>query len=49
MKGRKKTAEVSPFLEVEKIPKKSKSGPPNKTVGDMLMDMELFKNKYNKV
>jgi hypothetical protein len=48
-KGRKKTAEVSPFLEVEKIPKKSKSGPIDKTVGDRLMDMELFKNKYNRV
>jgi hypothetical protein len=48
-KGRKKTAEVSPFLEVEKIPKKSKSGPTDKTVGDRLMDMELFKNKYNRV
>ena len=48
-KGRKKTAELSPFLEVEKIPKKSKTGPEDKTVGDRLMDMELFKNKYNRV
>ena len=48
-KGKKKTAEVSPFLEVEKVPKKSKSGPPDKTMGDMLMDMKLFKNKYNRV
>ena len=31
------------------MPKKSKSGPPDKTVGDRLMDMELFKNKYNRV
>lgn len=48
-KGKKKTAEVSPFLEVEKIPKKSKSGPPDKTVEDRLMDMSLFKNKYDRV
>lgn len=48
-KGRKKTADVSPFLEVEKLPKKSKSGPPDKSVGDMLMDIVLFKNKYNRV
>ena len=48
-KGRKKTADVSPFLDVEKLPKKSKSGPPDKSVGDRLMDMELFKNKYNRV
>jgi hypothetical protein len=48
-KGKKKTAEVSPFLELEKIPKKSKSGPVDKTVADRLMDMELFKNKYNRV
>ena len=48
-KGKKKTAEVSPFLEVEKIPKRSKSGPIDKPVGDRLMDMELFKNKYNRV
>jgi hypothetical protein len=48
-KGKKKTAEVSPFLELEKIPKRSKDGPPDKTVGDRLMDMELFKNKYNRV
>ena len=48
-KGRKKAADVSPFLEVEKLPKKSKSGPPDKSVGDRLMDMELFKNKYNRV
>ena len=48
-KGKKKTAEPSPFLEVEKIPKRSKSGPPDKSVGDRLMDMEIFKNKYNRV
>ena len=48
-KGKKKPAEVSPFLEIEKLPKKSKSGPPDKTVGDRLMDMDLFKNKYRRV
>ena len=48
-KGKKKTADVSLFLEVEKLPKKSKSGPPDKIVQDMLMDMEIFKNKYNRV
>ena len=49
-KGRKKTTEKdNPFLEVEKIPKKSKSGPPDKSVGDRLMDMELFQNKYNRM
>jgi hypothetical protein len=36
-------------LEVEKIPKRSKSGPLDKSVGDRLMDMEIFKNKYNRV
>ena len=48
-KRKKKTPNTSLFNEVEKIPKRSKSGPPDKLVGDMLMDMELFKNKYNKV
>ena len=48
-KGKKKTVETSPFLEVEKIPKRSKSGPPDKSVGDRLMDMEIFKAKYNRV
>jgi hypothetical protein len=48
-KGKKKTSEPSPFIEVEKIPKKSKSGPPDKSVGDRLMDMQIFKNKYNRV
>ena len=48
-KGKKKVAEDSPFLELEKIPKQSIYGLPNKSVGDMLMDMKLFKNKYNMV
>lgn len=48
-KERKKTTDLSPFLEVEKVPKKSKSGPRDKSVGDRLMDMEVFKNKYNRV
>jgi hypothetical protein len=48
-RGRKKTTDPSHFLELEKIPKRSKSGPPDKAVGDMLMDMELFKNKYNRL
>ena len=48
-KGKKKVAEEIPFLELEKIPKKSIHGPPDKSVGDRLMDMELFKNKYNRV
>jgi hypothetical protein len=48
-KGKKKITETSPFLEIEKIPKKSKTGPPDKSVGDRLMDMEIFKNKYNRV
>ena len=48
-KGKKKVAEDSPFLELEKIPNQSIYGPPNKSVGDMLMDMKLFKNKYNMV
>jgi hypothetical protein len=48
-KGKKKVAEESPFLELEKIPKRSIHGPPDKSVGDRLMDLELFKNKYNRV
>ena len=47
-KGKKKTDE-SPFLELEKIPKRSMHGPPDKSVGDRLMNMELFKNKYKRV
>ena len=47
--GKKKAPDTSLFNEVEKIPKRSKSGPPDISVGDMLMDMELFKNKYSKV
>ena len=45
----KKTADHSLFLEFEKIPKRSKSGPPDKSIEEKLMDMELFKNKYNRV
>jgi hypothetical protein len=48
-RGKKKTPEDSPFLELEKIPKRSMHGPPDKSVGDRLMDMELFKNKYQRV
>ena len=48
-KGKKKVAEESPFLELEKIPKRSIHGPPDKSVGDRLMDMDLFKNKYKRV
>ena len=48
-KGKKKPAEESPFLEIEKIPRRSIHGPPDKSVGDRLMDMENFKNKYSKV
>ena len=48
-KRKKKPSEPSPFLEVKKIPKKSKSGPPDKSVEDRLMDMQIFKNKYNRV
>ena len=48
-KGKKKVAEDSPFLELEKIPRRSIHGPPDKSVGDRLMDMELFKNKYRRV
>ena len=46
---RKKTPNSSHFLEVKNIPKKLKRGLLDKSVGDMLMDMELFKNKYNRV
>ena len=48
-RGKKKTSDDSPFLELEKIPKRSMHGPPDKSVGNMLMDMELFKNKYQRV
>ena len=48
-RGKKKIVEDSPFLELEKIPRRSIHGPPEKSVGDRLMDMELFKNKYNRV
>lgn len=48
-KGKKKTADESPFLELEKIPKRSISGPPDKTVGDRLLEMQVFKNKYKRV
>jgi hypothetical protein len=48
-KGKKKVVEESPFLELEKIPKHSSAGPPDKSVGDRLMDLMLFKNKYNRV
>lgn len=48
-KGKKKPSDPSPFLEVEKIPKKSKSGPPDKSVGDRLMDLEVFMKKYSRV
>lgn len=48
-KGKKKPAEDSLFLEIEKIPRRSIHGPPDKSVGDRLMDMENFKNKYSKV
>lgn len=48
-KGKKKVVDDSPFLELEKIPKRSPGGPPDKSVGDRLMDMEHFKNKYKNV
>ena len=48
-RGKKKTSDNSPFLELEKIPKRSMHRPPDKSVGDRLMDMELFKNKYQRV
>lgn len=48
-KGKKKTAKPSHFLEIEKIPKKSKSGPPDKPVVDRLMDLDIFKSKYQRV
>ena len=48
-KGKKKTTDLSQFLEVEKVPKKSKNGPPGKSVGVMLMNIKLFKNKYNRL
>lgn len=48
-KGKKKTVEPSLFLEIEKIPKKSKSGPPDKPVVDRLMDLDIFKSKYQRV
>jgi hypothetical protein len=48
-RGKKKIAEDSPFLELKKIPKRSMHGPPDKSVGDRLMDMEVFKDKYKRV
>lgn len=48
-RGKKKPIVEAPFLELEKAPKKSKSGPPDKSVQDRLMDLELFKNKYKRV
>ena len=48
-RGKKKTSDDSFFLELEKILKRSMHGPPDKSVGDMLMDMKLFKNKYKRV
>ena len=48
-KGKRKAADESPFLELEKIPRRSLLGPPDKTVGDRLLDMQHFKNKYNRV
>ena len=46
---KKKTTEESPFFKLEKIPKRSMHGPPDKSVGDRLIELELFKNKYNRV